>query len=102
MDLKYRYMIEDVRKAQVAAETEIDMMLATKTDEGKSLACHRGFGFVISRPSEIEAAMPEFCSHLTSKWFDLTFTLLGKYQNGYADWGYTKVSFLFGSFFNRS
>ncbi|EER08116.1 conserved hypothetical protein [Perkinsus marinus ATCC 50983] len=75
MDLKYRYMIEDVRKAQVAAETEIDMMLATKTDE------------------EIEAAMPEFCSHLTSIWFDLTFTLLGKYQNGYADWGYTKIGY---------
>lgn len=88
MDVKWCYMIKDVREAQKEVEDEIDAMMKTKSLDGE----YSGNGlrqiFVFS---EIEKQTPELCDSLTRRWFKLHYTLLGKYQNGYADWGYSKV-----------
>ncbi|KAF4694203.1 hypothetical protein FOZ60_008685 [Perkinsus olseni] len=80
------------KQAQVEVESEIDKMLLDKSDDGETWERRSRMSIVLCC-LEIEEAMPGFCDDLTKKWFDLTFTLLGKYQNGYADWGYTKVGY---------
>ncbi|KAF4708062.1 hypothetical protein FOZ63_027926, partial [Perkinsus olseni] len=75
MDLKYMYMINDVRKAQYEIEHQVDVMMATQT------------------PDEVESQMADFGDYVTEKWLNLHYTLLGKYQNGYSDWGYTQVGY---------
>ncbi|EEQ99840.1 conserved hypothetical protein [Perkinsus marinus ATCC 50983] len=75
MDLKYMYMINDVRKAQYEIEHEVDVMMATES------------------PDQVETKMDGFGDNVTEKWLNMHYTLLGKYQNGYSDWGYTQVGY---------
>ncbi|EER09654.1 conserved hypothetical protein [Perkinsus marinus ATCC 50983] len=72
MDLKWCYMIKDVQKAQKEAEDEIDFMMKNKSFD------------------DLEKQTPALCDSLTRRWFELHYTLLGRYQNGYTNWGYSK------------
>ncbi|KAF4646574.1 hypothetical protein FOZ61_005598, partial [Perkinsus olseni] len=56
-------------------EHQVDVMMATQT------------------PDEVESQMADFGDYVTEKWLNLHYTLLGKYQNGYSDWGYTQVGY---------
>ncbi|KAF4692520.1 hypothetical protein FOZ63_005945 [Perkinsus olseni] len=75
MDLKYMYMINDVRKAQFEIEHKIDEMMATES------------------PDDIEKKMADYDDSIQREWMNMHYTLLGQYQNGYTNWGYSKAGY---------
>ncbi|KAF4676889.1 hypothetical protein FOL47_004592 [Perkinsus chesapeaki] len=75
MDLKYMYMINDVRKAQFEIEHKIDVMMATESSD------------------DIEEKMADYDNSIQREWMNMHYTLLGKYQNGYTNWGYSTAGY---------